>query len=266
MLLPIAERMYVDGLDEFDTGEDNGKRDKIKKVLNVLILVLAALAAAVSLFLEKMGLFMVVIGVALILYEIVGSKKCKINGRTERDFMIFDYMLLSAAVFTIIFGAAVHLSGGETEEGSAILGILFFSAIALAIIIRLIYLSVKAVAISKRKRECTERVSAWHSGYRDHWNLTPDAASVGIFANVKDPMYKYYYDGDAYQIAIMEKIPARFDRSLELELFVDPEQPERFYSKEYFSRNARSIKLIIKLALFLLIVCGSIVGILFYTV
>lgn len=263
MLLPIAERQYADDTYKKDTAEDKARRAKIKKLIMILVVILTAPAAAACVYFEKMGIFMILISVAFIINTIVGAEKHTINGKTETDLIGLGYLLLAIAGFTIILGISVHF--GEDSEGIAtdILGLLFLSSIALVIIGRLIYLGIKAAAISKRKRKCTEIVSARYSGYKDYWNL---ASASGHGASViGDPIYKYYYEGETYHLTIIENIPARSDKSIELELFVDPEHPERFYSEEFFSRNVRSIKLTIKVAVFLLAVCGALMALVYYS-
>lgn len=263
MLLPIAERKYADDPGKNALAEDKAKRAKIKKLVMILVFVLTAPAAVACLYFEKYGIFLILVSVAFIINTIVGSEKHTINGKTERSFIGLDYLHFAIAGFIMILGISVHFGGSSGDEMTGILGPLFLLLLALAIIIRLVFLSAKALAISKRKRKCTERVSAQYSGYKDYWNLT---AATGFDASViGDPIYKYYYEGETYHLTILENIPARSDRSIELELFVDPEHPERFYSKEYFRRNARSIKLTIKVTAFLLAVCSALIILVYYT-
>lgn len=255
MLLPIAKRLYADDPYKKDTAEDKARRNKIKKLIMALVVILTATAGAACMFLGKAGIVLILISVAITINTIVGLKKHTINGKTETDLMGLDYLLLAIAGFTFILGISVHFGGNSGDEMTDLLGPLFLALIASVIIVRLIYLGIKAAAISKRKRKCTERVSAQYSGYKDYWNLSK--ASGFAASVIGDPIYRYYYEGETYHLVIIENIPARSDRSIELELFVDPEHPERFYSKEFFSRNARSIKQTIKTAVFLAAVCAA---------
>lgn len=262
-LLPTAERIYVDGMDTNEiydeSAEDNNRGIALPTwVFYVFFVILIALMVVdQNVFLICFGIFFILLAITKWGKRRLNVQSLKITLKSNIPFLIIGVILISIGILVDMETVDI-----DNEKTSIVFGTLFFSALTLALGGRLIFLSVKAAAISKRKKECTESVVAEHYSYRDPGNLAEitgyDISLVG------DPVYKYYCQGNVYKFAITENIPVRYDKNRSIEIFVDPEQPERYYSEKLFCRNAKQIKFLLKLVLFLLVVIAAIVGIIFY--
>lgn len=133
---------------------------------------------------------------------------------------------------------------------------LFALAAATILIGRLIFLVVNALAISSRKRHCTYPVYV----IGDTLSFFEADPSQNIKPNFSKPVYNYYYEGEIYRFADHESLTSFFNEQPELQVYIDPDEPERYYSPHLFKQNGEKLKGHIKTIIFILFFTSPIWG------
>lgn len=250
-LLPRAEKISSDSLYDNETIKD--KRFGIK--VNVWVFIALFLILIILMF-TLSNLFYIMFGAVFILGAFNKSGKIESNDEIVRNTMWSRLPFLFAGIFVEIIAIFfITMNKKGEEQASRILGkllLLFIVAIVLVVISRLIFLIACICAVSKRKKVCTDRVSAEPDGFVGKVDISEENADLS------DPdigfVYKYFYQGEYYRFIVSE---GKYDLIFEdgnLEVYIDPDQPDRYYSKKLFMYRAENLKLFIKSLLIILIV------------
>ena len=264
-LLPMAERIYVEGMDTNEINDEPAE-DNSSGIALPPWAFYVFFAILIALVIVDQNIFLICFGIFFILLAITKWGKRRLNIQSLKITLKSNIPFLIIGVILIIIGILVDMETVDLdrERSSEAFGRLFFAVLTLALGGSLIFLAVKAAAIAKRKKECTESVVAELYDYRDPGNIAEitgyDISLVG------DPVYKYYCQGNVYKFAITENVPVRYAKSRSLEIFVDPEQPERYYSERLFGQNAKKIKWLLRFAAFLMVTAAAILVIMFYVI
>ena len=134
-----------------------------------------------------------------------------------------------AGLFIIIIGITTFFELKDDKKGDVV----FFGCmkvllaiIALLLIGRAVFLIITAAAISARKKRCTEAVLAELTGLTVS-PLDPDSGGD----EESNFIYIYNYEGNDYRL-IVDGFTTGIERTGELELSVDPQQPELCYYRQ----------------------------------
>lgn len=246
-LLPLAKQIYVDGMDEpyyppLDEHENEGFMIPGYLFILAFILIFVLVAA------DKKQIALACFGLFFFFFGLSGGGRRRIGIRNFIPNLKKNTIFPIAGLIVFCIGAFGDLEklDDQTEMNTGMFAVFFFGVLILLFLGRLTFLLIKASAISKRKQQCTYLVTAVLHNYEDPENTAKlSGYSVTL---VGDPIYKYQYHGMTYKFPIIDNVPARFDRNTVLELYIDPDQPERFYEEQIFSMNARRIKLLLQLA------------------
>jgi len=117
------------------------------------------------------------------------------------------------------------------------------AAIAAIIIGRLFFLIASLCAVASRKKHCTLPARTEPEGI---------AAGLGEKANYRHdgmPVFRYYYENEAYRFvdhdnatAFFSDLSQTFVNDLKnIELYIDPDEPERYYSPVIFRRKGKKL-------------------------
>lgn len=263
-LLPTAEIICTENKKP-DTYSP--KESKLPEKIKTLMLVLWLLSFPFCFYFDMMALLIMECGLGLGIASFISADKLKINGQTAR--LYTSFIVYELSMFIFVMGLAVFLATeknkkSDIDKASEIFGIVFFSALAIAIICKLIFLIIKTAVISKRKKKCTEIVTATHYTYIDPWGVTTVTASP--ISEVGCPVFRYFYHGELYKFAIIQNVPAFQYKNSSFEVFIDPNKPEHFYSDQVIVGTRKQFMSLLKATVFLAAVCAAIIAILFHTV
>lgn len=240
-LLPKAEKIPLNSY-LYYAKEDIMPELNLKLWVTIIILVVWV----VSWFYSPV-LFAVLFGMSFITVAF-NALRFSTGNALERESTIWkriSYVLVG--VFCIIAGIAMRVEL-ESDKGLAVFFMLlkwYFVVVFLTMGGRLIYIIACARAISKRKICCTERVIAEHDPFRN--NIDKGQAkefyeSVYRSLDFNDPerqkeffsiyrRYGYEYEDGFYRLMISEHITDTLADKSSIELFIDPQQPECFYTE-----------------------------------
>ena len=212
-------------------------------VLFVLMLIFAFINIIILLF---------IFGATFVLAGLSNTGKLRSNGVTVKNTMWNRLPLLLAGICVIFFGIAVFFEKKDDKQGDIVffsLAKLFIAVVGLIAAGRLIYLIATSIAISARKKRCTEAVFAEPAGFTtDSDHNSEDSTNLGD----RDYIFIYHFEGNNYRL-IADSFTRNIDGLSSFELYVDPEQPELYYSKQLFSYNRRKISSFFKTLLFWLL-------------
>ena len=190
-----------------------------------------------------------VFGLVFILAGLNNTWRHKINGKIAKNTLWSRTPFIMAGLFIIIIGITSFFEMKDDKKGDVV----FFgcmkvllAVIALLLIGRAVFLIVTAAAISARKKRCTEAVFA---------ELTGLTVSLTPYSGVDEEsnfIFIYNYEGNDYRL-IVDGFTTGIERTGELELSVDPQQPEFCYYRQMSLYNGKKIKKLIFLIIFLLL-------------
>lgn len=236
-LLPVAEKtddtyVYNDLPEKKDFCLDFSRDVYIRLLAGLLIGFLMSAILGVCVF-----------GAILIILPLDKKVTTKINSRFVRNtfwnrlpFQLFGLTLIVFYVVCGIIEMEKRKTGAAYQiNGTSMMIIKYYIAFIIAIIVgRLIYLIVTAFAIASRKKKCTVPVNIELSA-----NYSQD----------KSRIFKYYYEGETYRFIDHEKQANILYNSLQREyditpdhVYIDPNEPECYYSRQIFGYNSKKIK------------------------
>ena len=193
---------------------------------------------------------MFVFGLICILAGLKNTGRLKSNGKITKNTLWSRTPYIMAGLFIIIIGITTFFELKDDKKGDVV----FFGCmkvllaiIALLLIGRAVFLIVTAAAISARKKRCTEAVLAELTGLTVS-PLDPDSGGD----EESNFIYIYNYEGNDYRL-IVDGFTTGIERTGELELSVDPQQPEFCYYRQMSLYNGKKIKNLIFLIIFLLL-------------
>ena len=191
-----------------------------------------------------------VFGLVCILAGLNNTGRIKSNGKITKNTLWSRTPAIMAGLFIIIIGITTFFELKDDKKGDVV----FFgcmkvliAVIALLLIGRAVFLIVTAAAISARKKRCTEAVLAELTGLTVS-PLDPDSGGD----EESNFIYIYNYEGNDYRL-IVDGFTTGIERTGELELSVDPQQPEFCYYRQMSLYNGKKIKNLIFLIIFLLL-------------
>lgn len=117
----------------------------------------------------------------------------------------------------------------ETAIRMFLMKLLFF-AIILAIVGKLILFLRHRTAEMMRVEECRECVSVEPFIYTEGRDI-PEGSVAYKMELIQCQIYRYSYGGKLYQFFVPEEVLADFRRNSEMKVYIDPRQPERYYSE-----------------------------------
>lgn len=209
---------------------------------------------------------MLLFGAAFVMAGLDSSGTIKHNGRAVENtawnrlpFLLIG--LLVCAMTIVITLSGIKNKGSRNSDSEDISGAnivlgLFALAVAAIIIGRLIFLVVNAFAISSRKKHCTCPVHV-EGDTLSFYAVDPSQNTEAHYSN---PVYKYYYEGESYRFADHESLVSFFNDQPVLQVYIDPDEPERYYSPYLFRRNAYKLKSYIKNMIFILLLTSPLWG------
>lgn len=124
-------------------------------------------------------------------------------------------------------------SGGDKAKETAIrmfLMKLLFFAIILAIVGKLILFLSHRAAEMMRVEECRECVSVEPFIYTEGRDIPEDSVTYKMELR-QCQIFRYSYDGKLYQFFVPKDLAADFRNNSEMKVYIDPKQPERYYSE-----------------------------------
>lgn len=193
---------------------------------------------------------MFVFGLICILAGLKNTGRHKVNGKITKNTLWSRTPYIMAGLFIIIIGITTFFELKDDKKGDVV----FFgcmkvliAVIVLLLIGRAVFLIVTAAAISARKKRCTEAVLAELTGMTVP-PLDPDSGAD----EESNFIFIYNYEGNDYRL-IVDGFTTGMEGAGELELSVDPQQPEFCYYRQMSLYNGKKIKSLIFLIIFLLL-------------
>lgn len=249
-LLPRAEKITL----------ENGYGNNKNIGLNMNVWVFSAIICAVVMSMCFNPFFGVdMLGVLFIL---VAFSEVRISTKTGIKPESIRFPFLFAGIFMIIVGVSLKaLYYDDAKGGEIFLKLInvFVAVIALVMIVRLVFLIARGKAIAKRQTECTEYVLAEPNGYIEFAENTPESGE-GKIVNLDTSLYRYCYQEEDYQFATQTDPAFLESDDVNIELYIDPDQPERFYSDQLFGYNAVKLKSHIKNTILVMILVAFVIG------
>lgn len=230
-LLPRAEKIPADRVHDNETIKVKGFGIKV----NIWVLIALFLITIGSMCVMP-SLLIIMFGALFILMSFNKSGSFEKSERIARNTMWNRLPFLFIGIFLEILGIAVIIIGKKGREQGGrvfrILILLFCVALVLLMIGRLVFLISCIRAVSKRKEECTDRVFAEPGGFAGEADIMEGNVDLS------DPnigfVYRYYYQGEYYRFIIYEGRDALILDDGKLEVYIDPDQPDRYYSDQFF--------------------------------
>ena len=240
-ILPLAEKVSADNM-----YGSNYSREKFRIVIPAVVY-LILFAVTVAMFFIHPVLVIFMMGIVCILAGIDSGGTMRKNGRIVENNAWNRLPILIIGISILLIAFAVEFSGIRHNKGSGnddtnIVGrVVMFIIVAIAAIIigRLIYLIVTAFAISSRKKACTCPVHVEPDGNTAYYSGTAQTGD-NVFSGKS--IYKYYYEGENYRFIDHDnEWSYSFDPNGS-DIYIDPGEPERYYSKQLFIGNAKKLK------------------------
>jgi YHS domain-containing protein len=259
-ILPLAEKTEAG---EIYTGDCSEDKFKIKIPFCVYLILFCVMM--VSLFISPVMLFMTA-GILLILAGIDSGGITSHSGRVVENNLWNNLPFLIIGISIVLITIAVAVSpktyenGVETRHPDSIGKIIMLIlAVTAAIMIgRFIYLVITAFAIADRKRACTCPVSVEPGGNTAFYSAVPqDTESVRAGRSI----YKYYYEGETYWFIDHENHWSSSYDPKNTQIYIDLNEPERYYEEQLFSENAKKLKGFLITLLFIVLIILVIRGV-----
>ena len=179
------------------------------------------------------------------------------NAWNRLPFLIIGLLVCSMTVAVTVSSIKNKGSRGSADMSSAnIILTLFALAVAAIIIGRLIFLVINVLAVSSRKRHCTCPVHI-EGDTLSFYEADPIQNNQ---THHGDPVYKYYYEGESYRFADHESLTSFFSEHPVLQVYIDPDEPERYYSPYLFKQSGVKLKSYLKNWLFILLLTSPLWG------
>ena len=259
-ILPLAEKISADDIYKPAPVEREFKISFPPMTYFILFAVMIVCAFVC------LPLCMLLFGAAFVMVGLDSSVNIRHNGRRVENnawnrlpFLLIG--LLVCAMTIVITLSSIKNKGSRNSDSEHISGAnivlkLFALAVAAILIGRLIFLVVNALAISSRKKHCTCPVHV-EGDTLSFYEADPSQNTNPKFSN---PVYKYYYEGESYRFADHESLTSFFNEQPELQVYIDPDEPERYYSPHLFKQNGEKLKGHIKTIIIILFFTSPIWG------
>ena len=206
---------------------------------------------------------MLLFGAAFVMAGLDSSGNIRHNGRRVENnawnrlpFLLIGLLICSMTIVIVLSNINKGARNSYDTSKANIVLKLFALAVAAILIGRLIFLVVNALAISSRKRHCTCPVHV----EGDTLSFYEADPSQNTEAHYSNPVYKYYYEGESYRFADHESLTSFFNEQPELQVYIDPDEPERYYSPHLFKQNGEKLKGHIKTIIIILFFTSPIWG------
>lgn len=235
-LLPKAECLFLD--EQFSQETVYTKKSiglKTPSWVYFVLLGIMLIVAFINIF-----VLMLIFGSTFILAGLSRTGSLRRNKVRIKNTVWNRLPFVMGGIFVIFLDIAMFVENKDDKQGDIVLFSLMKLFIAVTGVLaagRLIYLIVTSIAISKRKKRCTEAVWAEFVGL----TTDPDHCSEdSTYRGLRDYIFIYHFEGNDYRL-IVDSFTPNIDGLSSIELYVDPEQPELYYSKQLFIYNRKNL-------------------------
>lgn len=256
-ILPLAEKISADDIYKPAPVEREFKISFPPMTYLILFAVMIVCAFVC------LPLCMILFGALFTMAGLDSSGNIRHNGRRVENnawnrlpFLLIGLLICSMTIVIVLSNINKGARNSyDTSKANIVLG-LFALAVAAIIIGRLIFLVVNAFAISSRKKHCTCPVHV-EGDTLSFYAVDPSQNTEAHYSN---PVYKYYYEGESYRFADHESLVSFFNDQPVLQVYIDPDEPERYYSPHLFKQNGEKLKSYIKNMIFILLLTSPLWG------